>query len=331
MVKSIKNIRIIYTMLAVLLLANCSYTRVPIISNAYDSASNIIRRINPINLYKSSTRNSKSYSYSANTVIVKKKDTVYGIARKYGVPIRDFIKINRLRPPYGLKIGQRLRLPPAPFHIVKKGDTLYSISRKYNVDLPSLIRTNKLRKPYTLALGQKLSLPGSIVSKPQTIKLAKSSAKAKSKWSKASSKPKKYSKSYSKVLLPTPQARSSSKFLLPLKGSIISKFGTIGKGRHNDGINIKASRGDKIRSAENGVVAYAGNEIKGFGNLLLIKHSGGWMTAYAHNHELKVKKGDKVKRGQIISTVGSTGSVTTPQLHFEIRKGKRARNPLKYI
>lgn len=318
-------------MLAVLMLANCSNSRIPFMSNISYHTRNFVSHLNPYRARTTSSTRTARYDYSASSVMVRKKDTVYGIARKYGVPIRDLIKSNRLRPPYALKIGQRLRLPPAPFHHVRKGDTLYSISRKYNVDLPALIRTNKLRKPYGLKIGQRLSLPGSLVSKPQTIKVAKSTKKTTRKWSKINYKPKKVSKSYSKTLLPTPKARSSSKFLLPLKGSIISKFGAIGKGRHNDGINIKAKRGTKVKAAENGVVAYAGNAIKGFGNLLLIKHSGGWMTAYAHNNELKVKKGAKVKRGQVISTVGSSGSVTSSQLHFEIRKGKRARNPLKYI
>ena len=105
----------------------------------------------------------------------------------------------------------------------------------------------------------------------------------------------------------------------------------MGKGRKNDGINIKASLGTNIKAADKGVVAYAGNELKGFGNLVLIKHSDGYITAYAHADKLYVKKGQKVLRGEKIATVGKTGSVNTPQLHFEVRAGKKAVNPRKYL
>jgi len=96
-------------------------------------------------------------------------------------------------------------------------------------------------------------------------------------------------------------------------------------------VNIAAPRGTPIRAAENGVVVYAGNELRGFGNLLLIRHDGGWMTAYGHAEELLVKRGDRIRRGQIIAKVGSTGNVTSPQLHFEIRRGTRAVNPREFL
>ena len=108
-------------------------------------------------------------------------------------------------------------------------------------------------------------------------------------------------------------------------------FGTVGKGLRNDGINIKAALGTNVKAADQGIVAYAGNELKGFGNLVLIKHSDGYITAYAHVDKMYVKKGQKVIRGEKIATVGSTGSVKTPQLHFEVRAGKKAVNPKSYL
>jgi murein DD-endopeptidase MepM/ murein hydrolase activator NlpD len=99
----------------------------------------------------------------------------------------------------------------------------------------------------------------------------------------------------------------------------------------NDGINIALPKGAPVHAAENGVVAYAGNEIRGFGNLLLIKHDGGWMSAYGHNDRLLVKQGDKVKRGQVIARAGATGAVSSPQLHFELRKAGGAVDPLAYL
>ena len=116
-----------------------------------------------------------------------------------------------------------------------------------------------------------------------------------------------------------------------MNGKIISSFGAKKGGLHNDGINIAAARGAPVRAAENGIVAYAGNELRGFGNLLLIKHADGWTSAYAHNDRLLVRRGDQVRRGQIIARVGSTGSVTSPQLHFELREGSEAIDPLRLL
>lgn len=125
--------------------------------------------------------------------------------------------------------------------------------------------------------------------------------------------------------------RASSKFLKPVEGKILSDFGPKASGLHNDGINIAASRGTNVRAAENGVVVYAGNELKGSGNLVLIRHEDQWFTAYAHMEDMAVKKGDVVARGQTIGSVGTTGSVNEPQLHFEIRRGNDAINPKKYL
>jgi murein DD-endopeptidase MepM/ murein hydrolase activator NlpD len=128
-----------------------------------------------------------------------------------------------------------------------------------------------------------------------------------------------------------PPKRSSGRFAWPAEGPVISPFGAKPGGLQNDGINIALPKGAPVHAAENGVVAYAGNEIRGFGNLLLIKHDGGWMSAYGHNDRLLVKQGDKVKRGQVIARAGATGAVSSPQLHFELRKAGGAVDPLAYL
>jgi murein DD-endopeptidase MepM/ murein hydrolase activator NlpD len=125
---------------------------------------------------------------------------------------------------------------------------------------------------------------------------------------------------------PTP--RSAGKFFWPVNGKVISPFGPKDGGQHNDGINIAAPLGTPVRAAENGVVVYAGNELRGFGNLLLIRHADGWVSAYAHCDTLLVKRGAQVKRGQVIARVGQTGNVDSPQLHFELRKGAQAVDPM---
>ena len=262
-------------------------------------------------------------------VTVRKGDTLYSIARRYDVPIRELIEINNMRPPYGLRIGQVLKMPDARYHIVAKGDTLYNISKRYNVDMRSLSHVNNLSAPYSLAIGQKLLLPDSVVTKQKaTHYVANAAAPKKTSSWKAKSQKKTYRKA---VSYNTTVKKRNSKFSWPVRGKVISKFGVIAKGRNNDGINIKAPLGTTVKAADAGTIAYAGNELKGFGNLILLKHSGGWITAYAHNDRLLVKKGQKVRKGEKIATVGSTGGVNSPQLHFEIRAGKKAVNPLNYL
>lgn len=265
-------------------------------------------------------------------VVVRKGDTLYSIARRYDVPIREMIETNNLRPPYTLTIGQRLLLPSAKYHIVQKGDTVYNISKRYNIDMSSLSKANNISAPYALRIGQRLTLPGSIVTKPVATNYVSNSApkKTTSSWKPWAKKTTTTKTAQSRSYTP-PAKKRTSKFAWPVRGTVISKFGTIGKGRTNDGINIKAPLGTAVKAADTGTVAYAGNELKGFGNLILIKHPDGWITAYAHNDRLTVKKGQKVKKGEKIATVGSTGGVNTPQLHFEIRSGKKAVNPQQYL
>ena len=116
-----------------------------------------------------------------------------------------------------------------------------------------------------------------------------------------------------------------------MRGKILSGYGSKTNGLCNDGINIKATKGSAVLAAENGLVAYAGNEVKGMGNLVIIQHSDGWMTVYAHMESMSVRRGHKVSVGQKIGTVGTSGKVDQPQLHFEIRKGTRAYNPINYL
>lgn len=269
----------------------------------------------------------------SNTVSVQRGDTLYSISRRYGVPLKDLINANNLRAPYTLRVGQSLVLPAKQYHTVQRGDTLYSISRQYNVDITSLSRANNLQTPYSLSVGDRLVLPASVggVSGSSGYVSQNTSAGSSSKTSTGQTyaytpaKPAPVADSY------TPPKARKTKFDWPVKGTVISGYGNLGSGRKNDGINIKAALGTNVKAADAGTVAYAGNELKGFGNLILIKHPDGWITAYAHNDRLFVKKGQKVKRGEKIATVGSTGSVTTPQLHFEVRSGKKAVNPRPYL
>ena len=266
-----------------------------------------------------------------NSVTVRRGDTLYSISRKYNVPIKDMIKANHLVAPYTLYVGQKLSLPAKQYHTVKRGESLYGIARMYNVDVTSLSKVNNLKTPYSLSVGQRLLLPAS-VSSLETGKKAVSSQPSVAKAPQfVGTAQKTQVKTAVKETYVPPASTRKTKFMWPVNGTVISGFGNLGKGRKNDGINIKAPLGTAVKAADSGTVAYAGNELKGFGNLILVKHSDGWITAYAHNDKLLVKKGQKVVRGEKIATVGSTGSVTVPQLHFEVRAGKKAVNPRTYL
>lgn len=260
---------------------------------------------------------------NASAVIVGKGDTVYGLSKRHRVSARAIIDANNLKAPYVLTPGQRLVLPRARDYVVRKGDSLSVIARNKNVDMYAIARLNGLRPPYTIYVGQRLALPdgsrSTIVSAPVT-------EPSPPKRSSITARSQPLQKS-----VPKPPAASGKGFLWPVRGRVLSSYGGKSEGLQNDGINIAAPRGAPVVAAENGVVAYAGNELRGFGNLLLVKHSGGWITAYAHNETLLVKRGDKIKKGQTIAKVGSSGSVQKPQLHFELRKGKKAIDPIKYL
>lgn len=266
--------------------------------------------------------------WQAGSVTVNKGDTLYSISRRYNVPIKEMINANRLSPPYTLYVGQKLRLPAKQYHTVQRGESLYSISRMYNVDITTLSKVNNLQTPYALSVGQRLLLPAS-VSATSSVPVAANTPQSTTKVTPTA-------KTTTATTLPkemyTPPAKNrNAKFLWPVNGTVISGFGNLGSGRKNDGINIKAPLGTAVKAADSGIVAYAGSELKGFGNLILLKHTDGWITAYAHNDKLLVRKGQKVTRGEKIATVGSTGTVTTPQLHFEVRVGKKAVNPRSYL
>lgn len=277
----------------------------------------------------------------ADSVTVGAGDTVYGISQRHRVAQRAIIDANHLVPPYRLLPGQRLVLPHERVHTVVRGDTLYGISRHFGVDMYELAQANRLEPPYAIQVGQDLRIPAV----PQNASPPPSSGAATQR---ENLPPPSATRRGPAVTMVTPQPRPVSPapraqpappprvvkgrgFLWPTRGRIVLDFGPKAKGLHNDGVNIAAPAGTPVYAAQSGTVAYAGNELRGFGNLLLIKHAGGWITAYAHNQALLVKRGDKVTRGQVIARVGSTGNVAKPQLHFELRKGRQAVDPSSYL
>jgi len=300
----------------------------------------------------------------AGVAIVQKHDTLWDIATRFNLPMRDIIALNEVKPPFTIYQGQRLTLPPPREYRVRGGDTLYEISRMFETDMSSVARLNNMRAPYTLQIGQTLRMPSPSGNAPSASKLAaykpkmvapgrgytnkedyikggkalSSGASAGGAQQNASSAPNvpasKPAPSQSAVqavrsdkVLRVPKRSANARFALPVEGEIISSYGAKDGGLHNDGINIAAPRGATVHAAENGVVAYTGDDIGGYGNLVLIRHEGGYMSAYAHLSQITVKKGQNISRGQTLGRVGATGNIDSPQLHFEIRKGSKALNP----
>jgi len=267
--------------------------------------------------------NAKS-SLSKDVIYASRGDTVYALSRRHQVSVREIIEANQLLPPFHLQVGQRVILPRIRYHVVHRGETFYGIAKQFRVNPYDLARANNLNPPYKIITDQRLILPRRSLEK--TRNLENSLFKYPSKSSGISRK-----SNIPPSAVDRPSALSNKGFAWPVKGKVISNFGAKAKGMRNDGINIASRRGSSVVASENGTVVYAGNELRGFGNLLLIKHSGGWVTAYAHIEKVLVKRGMKVTKGQLIATVGSTGNVKKPQLHFEMRRGRIARDPRKYL
>jgi murein DD-endopeptidase MepM/ murein hydrolase activator NlpD len=261
------------------------------------------------------------------THVVKAGDTLQSIAIEYSVDEHVLASSNQLQTPYRLSLGQELWIPD-PITNVAAAPT-----KPVVMDLPP-IQTAPL-PPKGQIKAQELPPPPPSPDAPlpptEAPPPAPIAPMAPPPAVPAPPPEKEVAIVAPRNPIPEPAARASAKFTWPLSGKIIARFGLLGPGLHNDGINITAAPGTEVRAADNGVVAYAGNELKGFGNLLLLKHADGWTTAYAHNDRLLVKRGDVVKQGQAIATVGKTGNVDAPQLHFEVRKGTQAMNPEEYL
>lgn len=226
---------------------------------------------------------------------------------------------------------------------VSQGDTLYSIARKYGVNVGSLMAANNLGQSTNIKIGQMLVIPGQgnavaptgIVAQntqaPSRVAVAAPVAPVQKQ-----AEPKAQPAAFTPQKAETPKQAQPKKagnlsFRWPVKGRVISTFGDKTNGERNDGINLAVPDGTAIKAAEDGVVIYSGNELKSYGNLVLVRHSNGWVTAYAHNKALNVSRGDKVRRGQQIAQAGATGSVSSPQLRFELRKGSTPVNPLDHL
>jgi murein DD-endopeptidase MepM/ murein hydrolase activator NlpD len=303
-------------------------------------------------------------------VTVGPGETLESIARQHGVPVSALMEANGIKSPASVYPGEHLVIPryrssaaaatapqtriastepanaprgrlvaPAGVHVVARGETLNSIARLYGKPVTVVARANNISPDARVKVGDRIVVPemgerptpgaqrteaavpevsGSTVAtveSPHSARLATPSAPV------AGDNPVKSAEAASD--LPS--------FRWPVRGRIIAAFGPKPNGLQNDGINLAVPEGTPIKAAEDGVVAYAGNELKGYGNLVLVRHANGFVTAYANASEILVRRGETVKRGQVIAKSGETGNVTSPQLHFEIRKGATPVDPAQYL
>jgi murein DD-endopeptidase MepM/ murein hydrolase activator NlpD len=297
-----------------------------------------------------------------SAVTVGYGDTVDSIARRHGVPASAIMQTNGLRDSSQIRPGQRLVIPrnvasmtqtasartPAAgsnIHVVQHGETLMSIARRNGVTLTALARANHLQSSSRLSVGDRIAIPGGghqvaaahppaapqvtpQVAQQRAVPLTKVASAGPVQVANVAKEEPRVTESAVKTAEPT---GAMPAFRWPVRGRVIAGFGSKPNGTQNDGINLAVPEGTPIKAADDGVVAYAGNELKGYGNLVLIRHSNGFVSAYAHASELMVKRGDTIKRGQVIAHAGQTGNVTSPQLHFEIRKGSTPVDPTQYL
>ena len=262
-----------------------------------------------------SSENVKSIS---KTIKIYTGDSLYSISKREGVSIRSIIEVNNLEPPFILYEGKELIIPISKMHIVQSGNTLWDIANCYKVSVIEIRGLNNLKVKDKIYKGKKLFIP---INEKNRNLVCKDTSKLIVK----------VDKRKKKILNKKNIVSNKTDYLWPVKGKILSKYGLLAKGLRNDGINISANKGDPVFASKDGKVVYAGNEIQAFGNLILIKHYDNKTTAYAHLDKIKVKKGQTVKKGEVIAALGSSGKVSKPQLHFELRDSNGPLNPLKYL
>jgi murein DD-endopeptidase MepM/ murein hydrolase activator NlpD len=300
-------------------------------------------------------------------ITLRPGQTLEMVAREHGVPVAAIMQANNISNPAAIYPGERLVIPrnrsqvaaaapqmhaaasrasaprgkvaaPAVVHVVKGGQTLDSIARIYHKPVTQIARANNLSVGAKLKAGDRITIPElkeASQATPARVEASASPARGTVVMADASqsahvvgSAPVTSSQDTVKNAEP---AGSLPGFRWPVRGRVIAAFGPKPNGVQNDGINLAVPEGTPIKAAEDGVVAYAGSELKGYGNLVLVRHSNGFVTAYAHASDILVKRGETVKRGQVIAHAGQTGTVTSPQLHFEIRKGATPVDPAQYL
>ena len=299
---------------------------------------------------------------------VMRGETLYAIAERTRSPLAGLIQVNGLRPPYALTPGQVLKLPPLKVHIVRRNESFAAIARRYSVDERSLALFNRFPRPVKVQPGQKVILPALVRDQltglePQDLVTLLASEMAAGRTvsgavpgqlrpnleagpvapvTPAPSPPRRpvaeapKPKAGSSAPAIGPQATPNNlaalpNFIWPVRGRVVETFGTKADLRVVDGIEIEAPAGTPFKAAASGTVAYVGNQLAGYGWLVLIRHSSDYMTAYAFANSVNVREGQNVTRGQVIGQVGQTGRARSPRLHFQVRHATKPVDPVPFL
>ena len=285
----------------------------------------------------------KAVEVKAQTYVVAAGDTLSRVVARTGASADAIARANGLTAPYRLIPKQKLAIPAGRYHRVGRGESGIAIARAYGVDWSGVASLNHLAEPFILREGDRLLLPSaaqvagmSMEQRAAAFRIdiddlvtgaepALGSRGKPATPGMASTKP-----VPATIPVAEPNTAFTGRFSWPIVGRILRPYGPLASGARNDGINIAATRGTPVLAAADGVVAYAG-QLAAFGNLVLVRHGGGWLTAYGHADSLLVKRGQAVSRGQAIARAGATGSADAPQVHFEIREGRKPVNPLDWL
>ena len=291
------------------------------------------------------------------TYTVQAGDSVYSIARKHNLKPQDIMSLNGVTDVTKVKFGQVLKMPataggsssPIAARTPKSGGTqlaalqpLPGNAAPVMSDAPSDgIPDGATANAEDGAPAESNDMAPAATAPAKPSRLAPVPVKSKSSGPVDPASAPIIGKTNSSALAsasadvgsdPAADAPSDGRFRWPVRGRIIGKFGqSAAAGAQNEGIDLAVPMGTEVHAAENGVVAYVGDELKGYGKLVLVRHADNWVTAYAHNDELLVKRGDQIRRGQVIAKAGKSGGIDQPLLHFELRKGSQPVDPMPHM
>jgi len=271
--------------------------------------------------------------------IVRSGDTLSQIGEASGVGLSALATANQIEPPYAIRVGQRIIIPEGRFHSVAAGETGIAIARAYGVPWSQIIEANALEEPFILKVGQRLAIPGAV--SDNSIDQSRAAAfrldiediltggePAGSGSLSVDDVPDTPTGPLPATVRVAEPTSFSGIFSWPVSGSVRNRYGVAGEGQVNDGIDIAVAQRAPVLSAGDGVVAFVGDGVTGYDGVILVRHGGGWISAYGRTAQANVTRGQSVKRGQLI---GYSGTGSAPLIHFELRKNRVPVDPLKQL
>lgn len=274
----------------------------------------------------------------AQRYVVRKGDTLRGIADRTGSASEAIARANAMSAPFVVRVGQVLSIPGGRYHLVRPGQTGIAISRAYALPWTRIVAANALVEPYILRAGQRILIPvdaarpASAAERAAAFTLDVDTILTGGEPAVATNQPPARPVASPARVLPATAAVVApavqpAGFVWPVEGRIVRRFGRGASGERNDGIKIAVPLDTPIRAVADGTVAYVGDGIAALGGLVIVKHGGGWTSVYGHAAKLSVQRGQAVRKGETIALSGETGYADRPELHFELRRGRTPVDP----